>query len=59
MAVPVMASVQGKLKAKYSFNPDEYVGSAKTAAFISWYSNITEYFDEFIIGYMLTDEYAT
>jgi anthranilate/para-aminobenzoate synthase component I len=50
--VPTMAPVQGKLKAKISFNPAEKKGTT----FRAYRDDVEEDFDEFVIGYVLTED---
>ena len=52
-AVPVMSSIQGKLKAKIEFDPDDM----KKRTFQSYKEDMTAYFDEFMIGFVLTENF--
>ena len=54
MAVPDMASIQGKLKASIVFDPDDI----KAKTFQSYRQDMEEYFDEFVIGFVLSEEWS-
>jgi hypothetical protein len=49
-----LAPIQGKLKAKITFDPTDKKG----ITFVSYCEDMEEYFDEFLISYILTEDMA-